>query len=141
MRRPELEDRMREEAIVIEPVGSTEQHGPHLPVDTDIHDAFEIGVRAAQGIEDFRVLVAHPIWSGFSTRHIGFVDTISLRMPTFANLITDVYDSICAHGLRKIALLNGHGRNMGVLTSTAMELSREETSVAVITYWRLIDHA
>jgi creatinine amidohydrolase len=141
MRRPELEDAMREKAVVIVPVGSTEQHGPHLPVDTDIHQAFEIAVRAAQAVEGFRVVVAPPIWSGFSPHHMGFVGAISLRMQTFANLITDVCASIYAHGFRKIVLLNGHGGNMGVLTSTAMELSRRDISVAVITYWRLIDHA
>ena len=72
---------------------------------------------------------------------MGFMGAMLLRMPTSANLITDVCDSIYAHGLRKTALLDGDGGNTGVLTSTAMELSREETPVAVITYWRLIDHA
>lgn len=139
MRRPELEEMVQQKALVLVPCGSIEQHGPHLPVDTDSNQAWEICLRAASAVSDPPVLVAPLIWSGFSPHHLRLAGTLSLRLETFIALITDICTSINRHGFRKIVLVNGHGGNSAPLTATALKLMEEfDLYVAVVTYWRLI---
>ena len=61
MRRTEIEEASRAGAVIIIPVGSIEQHGNHLPVNTDINCSFSIAKSAAEIMDDFPVLVAPPI--------------------------------------------------------------------------------
>ena len=61
MRRTEIEELAKANAVVIVPVGSTEQHGNHLPVNTDMNCYYAIAQRAAQSINEFPVLVLPPI--------------------------------------------------------------------------------
>ena len=138
MRRTELEEASREGAMVIVPVGSTEQHGPHLPVDTDIHIAQEIALAVARGMDGFRVLVGPPVWCGLSPYHMSFVGTLTLQFQTFSDLIVDLCSSIVAHGFSKIVLLNGHGGNGALLNATIIRLSGLKATVAAVTYWQLI---
>lgn len=56
LRRTEFEQAVKADAVVIIPVASTEQHGPHLPVGTDAIDCFTIAQRAAEAIDEFPVL-------------------------------------------------------------------------------------
>ena len=70
MRRTEFEELAKANAIVIIPVGSTEQHANHLPVNTDMNCCYTIAQRAAQSINEFPVLVSPPIWMGFSPHHM-----------------------------------------------------------------------
>ena len=66
LRRTEFEEAVKADAIVIIPVGSTEQHGNHLPINTDTNSCFTIAQRAAQAIDEFPVLVLPLIWTGYS---------------------------------------------------------------------------
>ncbi len=139
MRREELVQAARERAMVILPVGSMEQHGLHLPVNTDTATAWHIAVSAAQMLEDMPIVVAPPVWSGLSPHHMKYGGTISLRLETFTNLISDICSSIVAHGFGSIVLLNGHGGNRGLLEALAVDLRyRLEVPVLAITYWDLI---
>ena len=70
LRRTEFEQAVKANAVVIIPVGSTEQHGDHLPIDTDSNACFTIAQRAAQAIDEFPVLVLPLIWTGYSTVHM-----------------------------------------------------------------------
>jgi len=130
MRRPELEEASKAKAIVIVATGSIEQHGPHLPVDTDINTVYEIAVRTATSIDEFPVLVAPPVWFGSSTHHMAFSGTISLEQDTFVRLIRDICVSIHAHGFEKILLLNGHGGNGALLTALTIQLGYQKIFVA-----------
>ncbi|HBY95910.1 MAG: creatininase family protein [Ardenticatenaceae bacterium] len=142
MRRPELEEMVRRKAVVAVPFGAIEQHGPHLPVDTDSNQAWEICVRAAQAVDEPPVIVAPMVWSGFSPHHLRLAGALSLRLETFIALVTDLCTSIDRHGFRKIVLVNAHGGNSFPLTAAAMKLMEEyDLYVAVITYWRLITNA
>jgi creatinine amidohydrolase len=116
-----------------------EQHGLHLPVNTDIATAWHIAVSAAQMLEDVPIVVAPPVWSGLSPHHMKYGGTISLRLETFAGLIGDICSSIVAHGFGAIVLLNGHGGNQGLLEGLALDLRhRLKMPVLAITYWDLI---
>ncbi|MBI3976792.1 MAG: creatininase family protein [Chloroflexi bacterium] len=136
MRRGEIEEVAKAEGIPIVPVGSIEQHGPHLPLNTDICDAWSIAQRAAERSERFPIVVAPPIWWGVSPYHMGFPGTISLRPETLDALIVDVCTSIHAHGFAKIVLLNGHGGNF--LQPVVTRLTAEGVPTAVVTYWDLM---
>jgi len=130
LRRPQLEEAAKAAAIVIVATGSIEQHGPHLPVDTDINSAYEVAVRTARSIDEFPVLVAPPVWFGAAKYSMAFTGTISLEQDTFVRLIRDICVSIHAHGFQKILLVNGHGGNGALLSALTIELAYQEIFVA-----------
>src|SRR5262245_14164995 len=87
----------RDATLIIQPTGAIEQHGHHLPVDTDIHDSSEIAYRVAERAQDAgigTVLVAPPLWWGTSPHHLAYPGTISLRMSTMSDVLLDIVDSL-----------------------------------------------
>jgi creatinine amidohydrolase len=127
------------DAIVIVPVGSTEQHGPHLPVQVDALLAGEVACRAARLMgERQSVVVAPTIWTGLAEHHMAYGGTITLDFQTFHAVLRCVCDSILRHGFRRILLLNGHGGNIAAMTVIVGELRRElKATIATATYWTL----
>jgi len=138
LRRPELEAARDAGAVVVVPVGATEQHGPHLPVDTDTSSVTEIALRAARQVERPPVLVAPTVPYGLSPHHMGFTGTITLRVDTLIDVLVDICHSVHAHGFKKIVLLNGHGGNQGLIDAVAVRLVAEQIYVASLTYWNPI---
>ena len=137
LRAPELRSLAGADAMVIVPVGSTEQHGPHLPVQVDARLAGEVAKRAARRIARHQsVVVAPTVWCGLAEHHMAFGATITLDFATFHALIRGVCGSILRHGFRRLALLNGHGGNIKALDVIAGEL-RHELGARVVsaTYW------
>lgn len=90
------------------PVGSCEQHGPHLPVGTDATTAGWVGQRVCDQIGGLLLPV---LAYGTSAEHRGFAGTISLRPQTLAAIIDDVAASCVACGIRRLAIVSGHGGN------------------------------
>ena len=143
LRAPELRALAKADALVIIPVGSTEQHGPHLPVQVDARLAAEVARRAAARISEHgSVVVAPTLWCGLAEHHMAFGATITLDFATFHALIRCVCDSILRHGFRRLVLLNGHGGNIKALDVIAGELQRElGVRVLSATYWTVSDVA
>ena len=111
-------------AVVIAPVASIEQHGPHLPVMTDTRLGHEIAVRAARKAYGTRpVVVAPVIWSGLSEHHMPFGGTLTISHATFRALVADVIGSIVRHGFRDILISNSHGGNIIAMQQIADELA------------------
>jgi len=138
MRRTEFEKLVKANAVVIIPVGSTEQHGNHLPVNVDMNCCYSIAKRAAQSINEFPVLVLPPIWMGFSPHHMVYPGAITLKYHTFVEVLTQVAASVHAHGFKKILVLNGHGGNAGIVASLHFKLPHEDgVPVVPYTYWDL----
>ena len=138
MRRGEFETIVSEDGIAIIPVGSTEQHGEHLPINTDTNCCFTIAVRAAESIDDFPVVVLPPVWSGYSPHHMSFPGTITLEFHTFVDVLTQIAAAVSAHGFRKIILLNGHGGNAAIVAAMRNKLMAEKgITVLGYTYWEL----
>ncbi len=137
MRRGQIEQAAKDNAVVVVAIGATEQHGPHLPVDTDMSIVWEVANRAAAKIEDFPVLLAPPVWSGYSPHHMVFPGTITLSFETFVNLLVEVTSCIAQHGFKKILLLNGHGGNHHLVAAAAMKLNEKGVMAAAATYWYL----
>lgn len=138
LRRPEFEEAVKADAVVIIPVGSTEQHGNHLPVNTDTNACFNVAVRAAQAIDEFPVLVLPPIWMGYSPHHMSYAGTITLKYQTFVEVLTQVAACVYAHGFKKIIFLNGHGGNTPTIAAIRVKLPSEDNIPAIgYTYWEL----
>lgn len=124
--------------VVIVPVGSVEQHGPHCPQDVDISVPYHLALRAADVIEEFPVIVAPPVSLGFTHYNMGEVGTITLSLETFISVLCDVSRSIWANGFRRIILLNGHGGNQQPTWSTAVKLAEEDVWPLALTYWTMV---
>jgi creatinine amidohydrolase len=142
LRWPEVDAIDRDSSLIILPTGAIEQHGHHLPLDTDIHNPTEIALRVAEESRTGStgtVLVAPPVWWGTSPHHLAYPGTISLRMQTASDLIHDICASLLRNGFYRILILNGHGGNAGVMSATALRMSEElGISVAFASYWTLI---
>jgi creatinine amidohydrolase len=119
-------------------VGSTEQHGPHLPVDVDIVCATHVCRRAAEVTGDFPILVAPGIWSGYSPHHMDFAGTITVSAQTFLVLVRDICQSILHHGFRKLVLVNAHGGNAALLGTVAVQFATSGCPIALCSWWNLV---
>ncbi|WP_096390192.1 creatininase family protein [Halopenitus persicus] len=90
---------------VVVPIGSTEQHGPHLPLGVDAYQAKDV----AEGIaERADVVAAPPIWYGDAEHHMAFPGTIALSSETVISVLSDVYESLARHGVENVLTVNGH---------------------------------
>ena len=137
---PQLKSLADANAIVVVPVGSIEQHGPHLPVKVDALLATEVARRAALKIQTHQpILVTPTVWCGLAEHHMDFCGTLTLDFETFHALLRNLCRSIRHHGFRRIFLLNGHGGNIAALNVICSELVRELEGLRVVsgTYWTL----
>lgn len=131
-----------ENTVVVVPVGSVEQHGLHLPVQTDTRIVSEIAERAVKkASETTLVLLGPSIAIGCSKHHMEFPGSLTLSEETFVRAVTEVGLSIAHHGFRRIFFLNGHGGNTAPLQLVVNEI-RNQTEGKVIcataAYWRFI---
>ena len=122
-------------ALPILTVGSVEQHGDHLPVDTDTLSAYRITMAAAERATGIHALVLPPPSFGFSPHHQAWPGTITLRLSTFLALITDVAESVARAGFDRLLIVNGHGGNNGPLAAICTELVSRGLRVAAISYF------
>jgi creatinine amidohydrolase len=138
MLRHELLDAAARGAVVIVPVGSVEQHGPHLPLDVDISVPYHLAVRAAMRCSDLPVLVEPPVTFGVAHYKMGEPGTIRLRLETFLSLLCDAALSIWQNGFHRIVLLNGHGGNIHPVGAAAVKLSEGDVWTIPLTYWQMV---
>ncbi len=123
---PEINALARADAIVILPVASVEQHGPHLPTGCDTILTTEIARRVARRVREHRpIVVAPPVWSGLADHHVSLGATFTLSLPTLHALLRDLVASLQGAGFSKVLLLNGHGGNAAALNILTGELARE----------------
>ena len=128
----------RADAIVILPVASLEQHGPHLPVEVDTMLGETVAVRAARKIAERgqQALVLPVLWTGLSEHHMSFGGTITLDFPAFAAVVEGVCRSVLRHGFKRIVLLNAHGGNENALRTITDELTPKlGAPIVQFTYW------
>jgi creatinine amidohydrolase len=135
--RHELLSALEHRPVVIVPVGSVEQHGPHCPQDVDISIPYALAMRVADTVDDFPVIVAPPVTYGFTHYNMGEVGTITLGLETFIAVLCDVSRSIWANGFRRIVLLNGHGGNEAPTWSASVKLAEEDVWALALTYWNM----
>jgi creatinine amidohydrolase len=126
-----------EATIAILPVAATEQHGPHLPVMTDV--AIAEGMIALLKLRlpsELSVLVLPIQAVGKSNEHLLSPGTLSLSSETLQRVLVEIGKGVHRAGLRKLILANSHGGNSSVLTTVARELRVRFEMLVVATHWR-----
>ena len=113
-------------------VGSTEQHGPHLPLGTDSLIGDKLVERVAQKLG--KTLVAPTIRVGCSEHHMAYAGTMTLREEVLEEVIVDCCRSLSRHGFRFIVLIPTHGGNVKTVMRAAERLARESLSAKVLSY-------
>lgn len=108
--------------LLLVPVGSTEQHGPHLPFDTDTRIAVALVDRAAERLGD-RVVVAPAVAYGASGEHADFPGTLSIGTEALATVLVELGRS--ADAFAGVVFVNGHGGNAEALRSAVEVLVSE----------------
>src|ERR1700716_1414780 len=126
-------------AIVIVPIGATEQHGPHLPSMVDWRCVHEVSHRAARIMEKTTPTVVAPtIPYGMSEHHMSLSGTITLDYATMYAVVRCVVPSAVRHGFKRVFVLNGHGGNTTALQNMIGELTVEyKLPFATGTYWHI----
>jgi creatinine amidohydrolase/Fe(II)-dependent formamide hydrolase-like protein len=121
---PEVSARLKETSILCLPLGAMEQHGPHLPLDTDVIVAEELTRRIiARWGEAFDLWQLPTVPISLSREHDWAPGTLSLTIQTFVALLRELARDIArALPARNLAIVNGHGGNRGVLDNLLHEL-------------------
>jgi creatinine amidohydrolase len=114
--------------MVIIPIGSTEQHGPHLPLGTDSYIATDI----AKMISIHSGVVVSPVvFSGYSVYHSGFPGTLSLKPETMEQVLFETVEMLIKYGFRRIMFLNGHGGNVVVQNKVIHRINHNTGAIAL----------
>ncbi len=122
---PEAEKRLKEVDVALLPVGALEQHGPHLPLDTDAFDAEYLAREVAAACSDPKPIVLPLIPYGVSYHHDDFKGTISIGNDTLSRLVYEVGMSAARNGITKFVIINGHGGNAPALKFAAQMINRD----------------
>jgi len=123
---PEAADRAGAGAVLAVPLGSTEQHGPHLPSSTDTDLAQWLCLRLS-GERD-QVVVAPPLGYGSSGEHAGFAGTLSIGQAALELLLVELGRS-ASEPLDRMLLVSGHGGNAEPLHRAERRLRAESRDV------------
>lgn len=130
----ELRALAAQNAVVILPIASIEQHGPHLPTMTDTRLGYEVAIRAARKASGTRPVVVTPVvWSGLSEHHMPFGGTLTLSHSTFRAVVADLITAITRHGFHDILISNSHGGNIIAMQQICDELSPQVNATLVAT--------
>lgn len=131
----EVEAFLETHHTVIVPVGSTEQHGPHGPLLTDVLIPQEVARRVAPTVG---AVVAPPVNYALSYPHVGFKGLVHIRIPTFMALIEDLCAGFAAAGFKRIVFLNGHYDNTYAIAyacANAFERMPRDVKAFPVNYW------
>ena len=120
------------DALLVLPVGTTEQHGPHLATGTDALIATAVAERAgAAAARPETIVLAPTLAYGASDHHLPFGGTLSLGVATFQLVLRDLLASAASAGFRRVFVLNGHGGNAAACAIAVAEAAREHGLFAV----------
>ena len=121
-----------ESTLVLLPVAAIEQHGPHLPLGTDLEISRGILTAAAPHLRsDVRVLVLPEQAVGTSLEHRAFAGTLTLSTADAAASWTSIGACVARAGLRKLVILNSHGGQRGLVDQVALSLRVEHAMLVV----------
>ena len=133
---PQIRDLDTNLAVV--PVGSTEQHGPHAPLGTDMLTAQAV---AKAGVEVYTeetgvdVPIAPVIPVGIADEHRAFDGTLWVSPNTFRAYVRETAESLAHHGFDRLVFVNGHGGNVAALRELSGDISRHGEAYAVAFTW------
>lgn len=124
----DVRDYLATNDMVIIPLGSTEQHGPHMPLGTDFYEAIEMSnqISARTG-----VVVAPVVLAGYSEYHSGFSGTLSLKPETMEQALFETAEMLMKYGFRRFLFFNYHGGNRIVETNVIHRINQTTEAIAV----------
>jgi creatinine amidohydrolase len=135
---PEVKEAVAANRVCVLPVGTVEQHGPHLPLVTDVLTATEMSKAAVERIPEEAILLPSVYYS-FNFHHMDFPGTIAVEGETIVKYVTDIGKSLAHHGFRKILLVNGHGSNVPFLDIAARNITNHSQAIcAMLSWWSLV---
>jgi creatinine amidohydrolase len=137
MTQMEIAQVIAERKPVILPTGATEAHGPHMPTDTDTHQAEYVALALAERID---AVVAPAVAYGISKTFEFFPGTISLSIPTYQTMLFEIGAALIKQGFRQLIILNGNRPNGTANDAVARLLVDEldtdfEFKVSAVSYW------
>ncbi len=118
--------------VVVLPLAALEQHGPHLPLSTDLDIGIGLLERASEDLpDDFPLWVLPPLALGASREHARFAGTVSLDPALLGALVQAHGEALARAGVRRLVLSNSHGGNRAALDAAALRL-RDELGLLVV---------
>jgi creatinine amidohydrolase len=117
----EAADAVLASPVVLLPAGAFEQHGPGLPLATDLVRAEHIAERVAAQL-DGSAVIGPSVPVGVSPHHMAFAGTVTLTTTTLAAVLREYTDALHRHGWRKVLVITGHGGNNATLGTVAQDL-------------------
>lgn len=122
---PELQKMVKRNALIILPVGTIEEHGMHLPVNTDVVIAQETAKRVGEKLKGkIPPLIMPTIWAGYSAKEMSrWPGTIRVRPRVVMDTIFDVCSSLIEMGFTRILIIGAHGHHSELLRLTAREIA------------------
>lgn len=131
------------DAVVVLPVASTEQHGPHLGTGVDSILCAEVCRLAGEKASARRPCVVAPtLWMGMAEHHMAFGGTFTFDIPTYRAVLLAILKSVARAGFRKVAIVNGHGGNMSALNAFLPDFAQElDLDIRATTYFMLARYA
>lgn len=134
----QINEAVEMEKVILLPVGSTEQHGPHLPLDVDNFLATSICLEAGKRSSG-NILVAPTISYGFNIHAMDFPGTLHVKYNTFIEYCVEVCKSLAYHGFKRIIIVDGHGSNEHLLEFVGRRTILEtDALVASFMWWNLL---
>lgn len=125
-------------ALIILPIGAVEQHGPHLPLNTDFYIVEHISNLVGEKLQKyFPTFVCPPLPYGNSHHHFPY-PALSLTSQTLISVLNDLVASLAKTGFKHIFLLNSHGGNDEAIRIVTRDAAREhQVSIAAASYWTM----
>ena len=124
----EMNEAISMQKLVVLPTGSTEQHGKHLPLDTDVFLTESVCLEVGRRAPD-KVLVLPPIAYGLNLHHIDFPGTVHIEPEVFIAFCLNITKSLAYHGFEKVLLVNGHGSNAPLVDLVARKTTLQTRSL------------
>lgn len=122
--------------IAVLPLGATEQHGPHLPLETDILIGEAYLERVRQLLPASLAVTFFPVQPvGISTEHTDFKGTQTLPPDVALKEWIAIGESVAARGIRKLVIVTSHGGNSAAMSLVAQELRAHQKMLVVTTSW------
>jgi len=120
--------------VVVLPIGSIQQHGPHLPVDTDELIVTSLALAAGERQPE-KMLVAPTIPYSYCLEAMDFPGTVSVASKTFMSFCVSVVKGFAYHGFDHILLLNGFPRNDNLIELVGRQINLETDAICASTTW------
>lgn len=118
----------KSKGTAIIPVGSTEQHGLHLPLGTDTYVAITLAESAAKETD---AIIVPPLWFGWSPHHMVLPGTITIRAEVLVEYLFDIIKSLSEHNIDKFVVINGHRIVNIIWMQLAAEKAQRKLNVTV----------